>query len=121
MNKNFFGPAKSLRSSSEILANSGQVIPEKKTPWNLQKAVPHHVLVARAAAQRKQDLRNLVDTMRAEHNAPKPLGIFANKVEGGYKVIGFGVTVATLPEVFQIAQANGRAFVKVDGAEVTPE
>lgn len=118
--KNFHAPNSNLRSSSAILADAGQVIPEKKTHWSVQKAVPHSVLVARAEADRKATLRAVADEMRAKHDAGKnvPKGLFAQTVEGGFKVLGFGVTVPTVAEVIALANREGRAFVKVDGQAV---
>jgi len=119
----------SIKSSGALLTAANVFKADKRTPWNLQKQVPAEIILQRAekaakeeiAANREEIARKGQERLRAKGYVPAsaaPLGVFATKTEEGYKVLGFGMTVKTIADVFGIADANNRTFVKIDGEEI---
>ncbi len=119
--KNYI-PTNSLKSSWAMVEARGLSKPERKTPWERSQTVPFSVRLEREKQAVKEEVTANRERLAAAHTTPK-LGIHAQTVKRGcvrmgFKVLGHGVTVKKLTDVFALADSEGRAFVKVDGAEV---
>lgn len=105
-------PSATLRSPSDAIAARAIFKPEKRRDWTSDRQVPQSVLIERERAQRKQDMREY--RMNHERSRVKRLGVFATTTENGFRIVGFGRTVATEGEVRQVAVEAGRQFYKID-------
>ncbi len=108
-------------NASNVLDNSGVFKPTKRANWSVQRSVPREILVARAEKEAADTIRANKEASLAKIHArheKKTLGIHAKTVEGGFKIVGFGVTVATQDAVVSFALENQRDFVMIDGNKV---
>ncbi len=109
-------PQVSIKSAGASMENAGIFKQEKRNRWEMSRTVPNSVLVDRAKEERKREVQAMKDSHNAKRNPT--LGIHAEKTEGGFKVLGFGMVVATQEELFTLAKEYARAFVKVDGIQI---
>lgn len=121
---NQYIPSPRPTSSGNLLVESSIFKTDKSVHWSMQKELPRHIAAERVERAAKLELihnRAQLAAARPEHLKVNSgaKGIFAQTLVGGFKVLGFGVVVPTINDLFELAVKEKRTIVKVDGNEIS--
>jgi len=114
-----------MSSPSDILANAGQVIPEKRVNWSTQKRVPSEILFTRYKQEMHEKVEAIKNKAREKFqtrhgNTGTPSTFIAIKGAGskGFKILGHGHEdgsprfAKNLLAVMEFARSINRKFIR---------